>query len=64
MPTILCDTTAEEIIEAIANHLSDGTEAKTDLEKMVKRLYNVENFAEYKYTRNNIIEYIQSTYIL
>ena len=55
---------AEELIKAIAAHLSDGTEPKTDLENMVKRLYNVENFAEYKYTRNKLIEYIQSTYIL
>lgn len=44
MPTILCDTTAEEIIEA---HLSDGTEVKTDLEDMVKRLDSTESFADY-----------------
>ena len=64
MPTILCDTTAEEIIEAIEAHLSDGAEAKTDLEDMVKRLDSTESFAEYIYMRNNIIEYIQSTYIV
>ena len=64
MPTILCDTNAEEIIEAIEAHLSDGAEAKTDLEDMVKRLDSTESFAEYIYTRNNIIEYIQSTYIV
>lgn len=64
MPTILCDTTAEEIIKAIEAHISDGAEPKTDLEDMVKRLYSTESFAEYKYTRNNIIEYIQSTYIV
>ena len=64
MPTILCDTNAEELIEAIEAHLSDGAEAKTDLENMVKRLDSTESFAEYIYTRNNIIEYIQSTYIV
>lgn len=64
MPTILCDTNAEEIIEAIEAHLSDGAEAKTDLEDIVKRLDSTESFAEYIYTRNNIIEYIQSTYIV
>ena len=58
------DDNADKIIKAIAAHLSDGTEPKTDLENMVKRLYNAENFDEYKHTRNKLIEYIQSTYIL
>ena len=31
---IICDSNAEKIIEAIEAHLSDGTEPKTDLEKM------------------------------
>lgn len=62
MPTIICDTNAEKIIEAIESHLSDGTEAKTDLENMVKRLDSTESFAEYIYTRNKVIEYIQQNF--
>lgn len=46
---IICDSNAEEIIEAIEAHLSSGAEPKTDLENMVKRLYNIESFAEYIY---------------
>lgn len=61
---IICDSNAEKIIDAIEAHLSDGTEPKSDLEKMVKRLYNIESFAEYIYTRNKLIEYIQSTYVV
>ena len=61
---IICDSNAEEITEAIEAHLSSGAEPKTDLEKMVKRLYNIESFAEYIYTRNKLIEYIQSVYIV
>lgn len=46
---IIRDSNTEKIIEAIEAHLSDGTEPKTDLENMVKRLYNIESFAEYIY---------------
>lgn len=61
---IICDSNAEKIIESIEVHLSDGAEPKNDLENMVKRLYSIESFAEYIYTRNKLIEYIQSTYIV
>ena len=61
---IICDSNAEDIIEAIEAHLSSGAEPKTDLESMVKRLYNIESFAEYIYTRNKLIEYIQSVYVV
>ena len=64
MSTKLYDTTAEEVIEAINVHLSDGTEPKTNLENMVKRLYNIKNFVKYINMRNKLIEYIQSEYIL
>lgn len=61
---IICDSNADKIIEAIRAHLSDGSEPKNDLENMVKRLYNIESFAEYIYTRNKLIEYIQSVYVV
>lgn len=61
---IICDSNAEKIIEAIEAHISSGAEPKTDLENMVKRLYNIESFAEYIYTRNKLIEYIQSVYVV
>ena len=64
MSTISYDTAAEEVIEAIKVRLSDGTEPKTDLENMVKRLYDIKNFVKYINTRNKLIEYIQSEYIL
>ena len=44
---IICDSNAEKTIEAIEAHLSDGTEVKTDLEDMVKRLDSTESFADY-----------------
>lgn len=61
---IICDSNAEKIIEVIEAHLSSGAEPKTDLENMVKRLYNIESSAEYIYTRNKLIEYIQSVYVV
>lgn len=48
---IICDSNAEKIIEAIEAHISSGAEPKTDLENMVKRLYNIESFAEYIYKK-------------
>lgn len=61
---IICDSNAEKIIEAIEAHLSDGAEAKTDLEKMVFKLFTLDEVVDYALCRNDIVKYIKSTYIV
>ena len=60
---IINDDNAEKIIDIISANLLDGTEAKSDLEKMVSKLCTVDMFSEYVLCRNKIVEYIQSFYV-
>ena len=60
------NSNAELVIAAISSKLLDGAEAKTDLEKMVSKLcilgtYDLEAYLHY---RNDIVKYIQSSYIV
>lgn len=61
---IICDSNAEQIIDAIEAHLSSSTEPKTDLEKMVSKLRTLDEFVDYALCRNDIVKYIKSTYIV
>ena len=63
MQHITYDKNVDEIIDAILTKLNNGAEAKTDLEKMVKRLTNTENIIEYIDIVNETIEYIRSFYV-
>lgn len=57
---------AEKIIDAISAKLLGGTEAKTDLEKMVSKLcvFGQYDLEEYLLCRNDIVKYIQSVYVV
>ncbi len=60
------DNNAEQIIDTISANLLDGAEAKSDLEKMVWKLCNLNLMIDIEYYvkyRNKIIEYIQSFYV-
>ena len=61
---IIEDDNAEKLIKAIAAHLSDGAEPKTDLEKMVSKLFTLDEVVDYALCRNDIVKYIKSTYIV
>lgn len=60
---IICDSNAEQIIDAIEAHLS-SSEPKTDLEKMVSKLRTLDELVDYSLCRNDIVKYIKSTYIV
>lgn len=55
---------AEQIIDAIYQKLFYGAEAKTDLEKMVSKLFTLDDVVDYALCRNDIVKYIKSVYVV
>lgn len=58
------DYNAEQIIDAIYQKLFHGAEPKTDLEKMVSKLFTLDDVVDYAFCRNDIVKYIKSTYVV
>lgn len=58
------DYNAEQIIDTIYQKLFYGAEPKTDLEKMVSKLFTLDEVVDYALCRNDIVKYIQSVYVV
>lgn len=58
------DYNAWQIIDAIYQKLLYGAEPKTDLEKIVSKLFTLDEAVDYVFCIKDIVKYIKSTYIV